>query len=844
MATGTGTATPERHPHRTANHHHRPSNTSTVAVGAYNCEGFLSAFTYIEGRLLPLCDILVVSESWLSRAEETYVPRILAAGGHNYAQVFQSFAMETPPGVGEGRRRGGLALICRRRPGLTFIPCSCDDPRLCGVTALIDGRPALSVIGCYMPYWDGNGGTSEEYEMVTAKLDAAITALRPSAPVVVAGDLNCALPQMTAAVRPPHWHRLRGFTRHSVVMQDLLDHHELVAAEFLFPQPVYFTYERADCRSHIDHIVIPSTLCPRVTGCQILPPHTENLSPHQPLVCQVLVAAAASTGMASGAAAWTASATCTEVLDWDCFDRIEIYKQTLTSLLDDQLSACGESIDALDATITSCLLAAARTAGCAKRRRQPKPWWSPATAAARDRVRFWLHIWNSCGRPFDSAVYYCYRTARREYRRARRKAALAPVQQEARLLHQLRRDGNVNGFWRRVQRARRGPLTTEAARTASEFANHFAVVHDDDLSLLDAEQLQIAAAVEARAQQCRVTSGPRTVTADQVAGLLRRLPRGKVPGADGVASEHLVHGCSPTLLSALARLLSACLTACNVPAAFAESVIVPLLKKSQLDPSQMDNYRPISLTTCVSKLLEMLVLDELEANFTPHDLQLGFTRQRGTGEASILAIETIQWNRHRGLPVYAANLDARKCFDKIWHDGLFMCLAPHLSSGSWLLMLTWYRHLTAHVVFGGASSGTFRIRRGTRQGAILSPIFANAYLYPLVAALDESGLGADLYRHHAPAVCYADDLLLLATNAMHLGAMLEIVTAFAQRWRLDFVNPEPSRTKSHGLVFGLDLLAEEPRWCLCGQQLRNQRQSRASRRRLKRRPLGARENHA
>ena len=233
MATGTGTVTPDRHPHRAANHH--PSNTSTIAVGAYNCEGFLSAFTYIEGRLLPLCDILVVSESWLSRAEETYVPRILAAGGHNDAQVFQSFAMETPPGVGEGRRRGGLALICRRRPGLTFIPCSCDDPRLCGVTALIDGRPALSVIGCYMPYWDGNGGNSEKYEMVTAKLDAAITALRPSAPVVVAGDLNCALPQMPAAVRPPHWHRLRGFTRHSVVMQDLLDHHELVAAEFLFP---------------------------------------------------------------------------------------------------------------------------------------------------------------------------------------------------------------------------------------------------------------------------------------------------------------------------------------------------------------------------------------------------------------------------------------------------------------------------------------------------------------------------------------------------------------------------------------------------------------------------------
>ncbi|KAF0289230.1 hypothetical protein FJT64_012464 [Amphibalanus amphitrite] len=63
---------------------------------------------------------------------------------------------------------------------------SCDDPRLCGVTVLMDGRPVLTVIGCYMPYWDGQAGNSEEYDSVIAKLDALIMALRPSAPVVVA----------------------------------------------------------------------------------------------------------------------------------------------------------------------------------------------------------------------------------------------------------------------------------------------------------------------------------------------------------------------------------------------------------------------------------------------------------------------------------------------------------------------------------------------------------------------------------------------------------------------------------------------------------------------------------
>ena len=277
----------------------------------------------------------------------------------------------------------------------------------------------------------------------------------------------------------------------------------------------------------------------------------------------------------------------------------------------------------------------------------------------------------SCGRSPNSGVHHCYRAARRAYRRARRTAALTPVQQEARLLHSLRRDGNISGFWRRVQRVRRGPLPAGTTRTASEFGSHFETVHQDDRTLLDVEQSQLAVAIEARVRESRMTAGLHTVTPDQVAGLLYRLPLGKMPGADGVTAEHLRHGCSPALLAALARLLSACLTACDVTASFSESVVVPLLKKSQLDPNCVDNYRPISLSTCASKLLELLVLDELEASFTPHELQLGFTSRRGTTEASLLASETVQWNRQRGLPVYAANLDAKKCFDKIWHDGLF-----------------------------------------------------------------------------------------------------------------------------------------------------------------------------
>ena len=101
----------------------------------------------------------------------------------------------------------------------------------------------------------------------------------------------------------------------------------------------------------------------------------------------------------------------------------------------------------------------------------------------------------------------------------------------------------------------------------------------------------------------------------------------------------------------------------------------------------------------------------------------------------------------------------------------------------------------------------------------MSPTLANVFFHPLVALLDRSMCGAQVLGCHVPAVCYADDLMLLSTNAKKLGCLLRIVENFASFWRLDFVNVEPSKTKSHCIVFGDELLSVAPTWCLSGQQL-------------------------
>ena len=377
----------------------------------------------------------------------------------------------------------------------------------------------------------------------------------------------------------------------------------------------------------------------------------------------------------------------------------------------------------------------------------------------------------------------------------------------------------IKAFWRRVELARRGSATSHSALTADDFQAHFGPIHADD-ETLSAEQEEVCGRVATMMTHAQSNPGAdRLITAEHVARMIPELNRDASPGPDGVTAEHLVYGSSPELLRTLAALLTACLDQMCVPTNFTCSTVVPLIKKNGLDPDCPDNYRPISLVSTVSKLLELILLDEIDGSFRPSDLQFGFLCHRGTREASMLVQETAQHYLSRKSPLFVANLDARKCFDRLWHAAVLLRASDHLSRRSWALLAFWYTHLTARVRFGGVLSDAFAVRRGVRQGALLSPCLTNIYLLPLIQQLDESGLGPLVYGHHVPVVAYADDLLIMSSNARDLQNMLHIVTNFSMSWRLEFVNPDPGRTKSHCFIFGAELLAQLPVWYLCGQTL-------------------------
>ena len=82
-----------------------------------------------------------------------------------------------------------------------------------------------------------------------------------------------------------------------------------------------------------------------------------------------------------------------------------------------------------------------------------------------------------------------------------------------------------------------------------------------------------------------------------------RLKTGKAPGLDGIYHEHLIFENSEVLCASLASLYTGILSTAYVPNLFTTGVIIPVIKKSTLDPNVVKKYRPITISSVHRKAI-------------------------------------------------------------------------------------------------------------------------------------------------------------------------------------------------------------------------------------------------
>ncbi len=102
----------------------------------------------------------------------------------------------------------------------------------------------------------------------------------------------------------------------------------------------------------------------------------------------------------------------------------------------------------------------------------------------------------------------------------------------------------------------------------------------------------------------------------------------------------------PEVIDPLLAIINSSLSLGYVPKTFKLGVIKPLIKKTQLDPKDLVNYRPISNLPFLTKILEKVASSQLysfiEKNYICEDFQSGFRPSHNTFTFSHFADAFIQ----------------------------------------------------------------------------------------------------------------------------------------------------------------------------------------------------------
>jgi len=175
-----------------------------------------------------------------------------------------------------------------------------------------------------------------------------------------------------------------------------------------------------------------------------------------------------------------------------------------------------------------------------------------------------------------------------------------------------------------------------------------------DSNDLSKEQQDIEEQVHQFYQQNREHRSGMTMSSSCISELIGNLKNGSAPGFDKISPEHLKFGNCVALCEHLSSLYTHIIQHSVVPDIFTIGVIIPILKKSGLDPNVAGNYRPITISSVHSKLVEAFLCPEVVLS----ENQYGFLKKRGVAMPFTIINDVIQHCKTDKTPLFAISLDA------------------------------------------------------------------------------------------------------------------------------------------------------------------------------------------
>jgi ribonuclease HI len=471
--------------------------------------------------------------------------------------------------------------------------------------------------------------------------------------------------------------------------------------------------------------------------------------------------------------------------DWDGYGR------SVTDALDRWERA---SMKNGEVTFRNALLAAAKGHIPKGKRNTKPPWWTSevqAAVSARNTARAEAHRSEENRVTWRSSVAACKKIINKSKTAAWRTFA-------ATLNHRT----NTSKVWGTIRamdgRGKKEPsgaalvrengtLVTSSKAKAEAFASEYAGISRTKVEKKDRPLIKAAEdACKGPCPNSKQGAYCRPFTMSELKRALKKIKAKSAPGPDLITNQMLKH-LPPRGLEVLLDLLNQSWTTATCPSMWKKAVIIPILKAGK-PAGKISSYRPVSLTSCVAKVLERMINSRLchwlESTGALAPTQAGFRRKRSTLDQVLRMCQRINDGfQHRKPPKRSvlALIDFRRAFDTVWRAGLLYKMDR---MGVPDCITKWTRHFLddrrSCVEFESTRSSYKRFMAGVPQGAVLSPTLFLIFINDILRGMPDG----------AEASLFADDLALwssdtnLPTASRTLQLALDVLSRWAERWKM------------------------------------------------------------
>ena len=214
--------------------------------------------------------------------------------------------------------------------------------------------------------------------------------------------------------------------------------------------------------------------------------------------------------------------------------------------------------------------------------------------------------------------------------------------------------------------------------------------------------------------------------------------------------------------------------------------LITMIPKKQNSSNNIKDYRPISLTSCLAKLGERLMLIRIKEFLNKNNIiikpQSGFRAKRQTKDNIFFLTQKAAESLNRGKKMCSIFFDIASAFDKVWHNGLLYKMIK-LNFPKYIIL--WLKNFLFNRLFAirinNVKTDKFIIGAGVPQGAVLSPFLFSIYI---------NDMPMKFLKNKWYSLLFADDLCSFyifkskKTTAKQIQVYLDSIEDWLQKWRL------------------------------------------------------------